>query len=184
MKSKINQDRLTKSYGLTNAHAKVKSYEKRQLKFKYHLLLRRKSYILKNYFNLLYFISLKESIIIKQKVLFFKRKSYLFKRKSYFFKGKSYFITRKYYYVKRKFYDVRQVSFIYSKEIIKSLMALYRVWHAGLLHKLKSYGISGQIFGLNSSFLSNRWLQVVLDGKSSQEYPVNAGISSRLHTWS
>ena len=31
-----------------------------------------------------------------------------------------------------------------------------RVWHAGLLHKLKSYGISGQIFGLISSFLSNR----------------------------
>ena len=29
-----------------------------------------------------------------------------------------------------------------------------RVWHAGLLHKLKSYGISGQIFGLISSFLS------------------------------
>ena len=33
-----------------------------------------------------------------------------------------------------------------------------RVWHAGLLHKLKSYGISGQIFGLISSFLSNRRL--------------------------
>ena len=50
-----------------------------------------------------------------------------------------------------------------------------RVWHAGLLHKLKSYGISGQIFGLISSF-SNRQLQVVLNGKSSQEYPVNAGV--------
>ena len=47
--------------------------------------------------------------------------------------------------------------------------AFDRVWHVGLLHQLKSYGISGQIFGL-------RWLQVVLDGKSSQEYPVNAGV--------
>ena len=54
--------------------------------------------------------------------------------------------------------------------------AFDRVWHAGLLHKLKSYGISGQIFGLTSSFLSDRRLQVVLDGKSSQEYPVNAGV--------
>ena len=54
--------------------------------------------------------------------------------------------------------------------------AFGRVWHAGLLHKLKSYGISGQIFGLISSFLSNRQLQVVLDGKSSQEYPVNVGV--------
>ena len=51
-----------------------------------------------------------------------------------------------------------------------------RVWHAGLRHKPKSYGISGQVFGLISSFLSNRWLRVVLDGKSSQEYPVNAGV--------
>ena len=54
--------------------------------------------------------------------------------------------------------------------------AFDRVWHAGLLHKLKSYGISGQIFGLISSFLSNRRLRVVLDGKSSQEHPVNAGV--------
>ena len=51
-----------------------------------------------------------------------------------------------------------------------------RVWHAGLLHKLKSYGISGHIFGLISSFLSNKLHWVVADGKSSQEYPVNVGI--------
>ena len=51
--------------------------------------------------------------------------------------------------------------------------AFDRVWHAGLLHKLKSYGVSGQIFGPIFSFLSNRLLRVILDGKSSQEYPVN-----------
>ena len=51
-----------------------------------------------------------------------------------------------------------------------------RIWHAGLLHKLKSYGSSVHIFGLISSFLSNRRLRVVLDGKSSQEYSVNAGV--------
>ena len=33
--------------------------------------------------------------------------------------------------------------------------AFDRVWHAGLLHKVKSSGISGQIFSLISSFLSN-----------------------------
>ena len=54
--------------------------------------------------------------------------------------------------------------------------AFDRVWHAGLLQKLKSYGNSGQIFDLISSFLSNRRLRVVLDGKSSQEYPVNTGV--------
>ena len=54
--------------------------------------------------------------------------------------------------------------------------AFDRVWHAGPLHKLKSYGISCQIFGLISSFLSDRRVRVVLNGKSSQEYPVNAGV--------
>ena len=41
---------------------------------------------------------------------------------------------------------------------------------------LQSHVISGQIFGIISSFLSNRGLPVVLDGKSSQEYAVNAGV--------
>ena len=50
------------------------------------------------------------------------------------------------------------------------------VWHAGLPQKLNSYGISGQIIGFISSFLSNRRLRVVLDGKFSQEYSVNAGV--------
>ena len=36
--------------------------------------------------------------------------------------------------------------------------------------------IQVKIFGLVSSFFSNRRLWVVLDGKSSQEYPVNAGV--------
>ena len=54
--------------------------------------------------------------------------------------------------------------------------AFDRVWHVVLLHKLKSYGISGEIFGLISSFFSNRRLLVVLDRKSLQEYPVNAGV--------
>ena len=58
--------------------------------------------------------------------------------------------------------------------------AFDRVWHAGLLQKLKSYGISGQIFGLISSFLSKRQLQVVMEGKSSHEYPLNARVHQVL----
>ena len=54
--------------------------------------------------------------------------------------------------------------------------AFDRVWHGGLLHKLNSYGISGQIFGFISSFLGNRRLRVVLDGKSSQEHLVIGGV--------
>ena len=40
-----------------------------------------------------------------------------------------------------------------------------------------SLGISGQIFDLISSFLSNKRLLVVLHEKSLQEHPVNAGVS-------
>ena len=54
--------------------------------------------------------------------------------------------------------------------------AFNRVWHTDFLHILKSYGISGKIFELISFFLSNRQLWVVLDGRSSQENPVNAGV--------
>ena len=62
----------------------------------------------------------------------------------------------------------RAVALVMSK-------AFNRVCHVDRLHKLNSYRISGQIFGLISSFLSNRQLQMALDGKSSQEYLVNAG---------
>ena len=54
--------------------------------------------------------------------------------------------------------------------------AFNRVWHANVLHKLSSYGISGQTFGRISPFLSNWQLQMVLDGKSLQEYTVNTGV--------
>ena len=51
--------------------------------------------------------------------------------------------------------------------------AFHRVWHADIGHKIKSYRVLGQIFGLIFSFLSNRELRVVLDAKSSQVSPVN-----------
>ena len=47
----------------------------------------------------------------------------------------------------------------------------------GLLPWLRSFEISGQVFRLIFSFLSNKRLLVVLDRKKSlQEYPVNAGV--------
>ena len=36
-----------------------------------------------------------------------------------------------------------------------------RAWHAGFLYKVRSYGISGQIFGSTSFFVGNRQFQVV-----------------------
>ena len=54
--------------------------------------------------------------------------------------------------------------------------AFDRVWHNGLLHKLRAYGVTDGIFQIISSFLSGRRLKVVLDGKSSPEFAINAGV--------
>ena len=51
-------------------------------------------------------------------------------------------------------------------QVLDMTKAFGKVWDADILHKPKSYGISSQIFGLISSFLGNRQLRVVLDGKS------------------
>ena len=62
------------------------------------------------------------------------------------------------------------------------LLELYHLLHPrlvigfGMLVFFKSYAISGQIFGLISSFLSIRQLRVVLEETSSQENPVNARV--------
>ena len=45
--------------------------------------------------------------------------------------------------------------------------AFDRVWHEGLLYKLKSYGISGPLLILIKSFLTNRFQRVVLNGQTS-----------------
>ena len=45
--------------------------------------------------------------------------------------------------------------------------AFDRVWHDGLLYKLKSNGIDGNLFKLTKSFLNNRCQRVVCNGQSS-----------------
>ena len=70
------------------------------------------------------------------------------------------------------FKNVRERS---TAKIYRSVGLLSVVSKA--FEKLVNNRISVQMLGLISSFLSNRQFQVVLDGKSSQEYSVNAGVS-------
>lgn len=51
--------------------------------------------------------------------------------------------------------------------------AFGKLFHTGVLHKLKIYHIPDQ-FGLDSSFLTNRKLRVVVNGMFSQDHPSNA----------
>ena len=54
--------------------------------------------------------------------------------------------------------------------------AFDKVWHKGLLHKLSSYGICGNIHAIIKSFLSGRSLKVVVNGQSSEAHSINAGV--------
>ena len=54
--------------------------------------------------------------------------------------------------------------------------AFDKVWHEGLLSKLKSYDISGPLLSLLKSFLTNRFQRVVLNGQSSCWKEIEAGV--------
>ncbi|MEW8546207.1 MAG: reverse transcriptase family protein, partial [Candidatus Thiodiazotropha sp.] len=54
--------------------------------------------------------------------------------------------------------------------------AFDRVWHQGLLFKLKSVGFSGDILEWFSSYLSNRRQRVCFKGTSSSWMHINAGV--------
>ena len=66
-------------------------------------------------------------------------------------------------------FDVRSVFLDISK-------AFDKVWHDGLIFKLKQNGISGNLLNLLSNFLRNRKQRVVLNGQTSSWADVNAGV--------
>jgi hypothetical protein len=54
--------------------------------------------------------------------------------------------------------------------------AFDRVWHKGLLYKLKSIGIDDTVLKWFESYLSNRRQQVVINGETSDTKSINAGV--------
>ena len=54
--------------------------------------------------------------------------------------------------------------------------AFDKVWHDGLLYKLKCYGVEGGLFNILQNYLQNRKQTVVLNGQSSSWLDVNAGV--------
>ena len=65
--------------------------------------------------------------------------------------------------------EVRSVFLDISK-------AFDKVWHEGMLYKLKSMGISGELYNLLENYLSNRFQRVLLNGQASSWRPVLAGV--------
>ena len=54
--------------------------------------------------------------------------------------------------------------------------AFDKVWHDGLIYKLHCSGIDGNLLKLLSSFLSNRFQRVVLNGTHSDWLPLKSGV--------
>ena len=54
--------------------------------------------------------------------------------------------------------------------------AFGKMWHEGLLYKLKSMGISGELHNLLENCLSSRFQMVILNGQNSSWRPVLAGV--------
>jgi len=84
---------------------------------------------------------------------------------------------------------VNQLLFIYN-EIVSNMdqgkelrfifcdisKAFDRVWHKGLLHKLKMYGIDGNLLLWFENYLSDRLQRVTTEGYHSQFKGINAGV--------
>ena len=76
------------------------------------------------------------------------------------------------------FWSIADILTVLSESIYNSLDAggetraialegINKVWHAGLFHKLKAYGVISPILSILESFLQDRSSKVVLDGQSS-----------------
>ena len=65
--------------------------------------------------------------------------------------------------------DVRGIFLDISK-------AFDKVWHEGLLCKLKTYGIEGQLLSLLANYLENREQRVVLNGQISEWKKIKSGV--------
>ena len=64
-------------------------------------------------------------------------------------------------------------SFIIALDISK---AFDRVWHQALLAKLPAYGFTPPLCNLIRSFLSDRFISVVVDGATSAPFPISSGV--------
>ena len=54
--------------------------------------------------------------------------------------------------------------------------AFNKVWHEGLLYKLKCLGVDGGFYGILKDYLQNGQQKVVLNRQSSSWLDVNAGV--------
>ena len=54
--------------------------------------------------------------------------------------------------------------------------AFDRVWHAGLVEKLRANGMQGNLLDLLEKYLQKRILTVIINGQTSQPLPLQASV--------
>ena len=54
--------------------------------------------------------------------------------------------------------------------------AFDKIWHDGLIYRLKYNGINGELLRLIESFLSGRYQRVILNGQASNWNKINSGV--------
>ena len=65
--------------------------------------------------------------------------------------------------------EVRSVYLDISK-------AFDKVWHEGLIFKLRQVGVSGNMLDILTDFLSDRFQRTTINGKSSEWRHIQAGV--------
>ena len=69
--------------------------------------------------------------------------------------------------------DRGNYTFVIALDIAR---AFDRVWHFGLITKVRSMGLNGDLLHLLHDYLQDRSLSVVVNDHTSETHPVDAGV--------
>ena len=72
------------------------------------------------------------------------------------------------------------INFVVRSVFLDMSKTFDKVWHEGLLFKLKQNGITGKLLTLLKNYLSNRRQRVLVNGSSSQWGDIESLCSSRI----
>ena len=63
------------------------------------------------------------------------------------------------------------------------LKAFDKVWHNGIIFKLKAHGVEGELLSLLKNYLENREQSVILNGQTSEWRNIMSGVPQASVLW-
>ena len=115
-----------------------------------------------------------EKVVFKHLYNYLKTNDTIYKYQSGFLPGHSttHHLAHLYHVITEAFDKQKKVRLVFG-DISK---AFDKIWHAGLIYKLKSVGVTGPLNTWLANYLHNRQQRVVLQGSSSDWKHINAGV--------